>query len=111
MLLAGVMNWVGSNPPTTEVLVGRTTVAQGQIHLRSIWETGGEILGNRPLYEEGLEADRFLSESPGRNCMLMRGYEVVRPASADEQRYLPVFPTWGYLAIQGKAQALLQSAS
>jgi hypothetical protein len=111
MLLAGLMNWIGSTPPTAEGLAGCTTLVQGQIHLRSIWETGGEILGNRPLAEDGIEADQFLSESPGKNCMLMQGYEVIRPASAAEQCQLPAFSTWGYLFIQGKAQALAQSAA
>lgn len=111
MLLAGLMNWVGDAPPTAEDLEGCKTLAQGQIHLRSIWETGGEILGNRPLTLEGIEADQFLSESPGKSCMLMRGYEPVRLASATEQRQLPVFSTWGYLVIQSKAQALAQSAA
>ncbi len=108
MLLAGLMNWVGNSLPTAREIAGRGTVAQGQIHLRSIWGTGGEILGNRPLAEDNIEADHFLSESPGRNCMLMRGYELVRPASAEEQRNLPVFSTWGYLVIQVKAKALSQ---
>jgi hypothetical protein len=111
MLLAGLMNWVGTTPPTSEVLAGCVTHAQGQIHLRCIWETGGEILGNRPLVADGVEADLFLSESPGENCVLLQGYEPVRPASAAEQRQLPVFTTWGYLVIQGKAQALAHSAA
>ncbi len=111
MLLAGLMNWVGNSLPTAAELAGRGTVAQGQIPLCSIWETGGEILGNRPLSEDSIEADHFLSESPGRNCMLMRGYELVRPASAEEQRNLPVFSTWDYLVMQIKAQALAQRVS
>jgi hypothetical protein len=111
MLLAGLMNWVGTEPPTSEELAGCTTLAQGQIHLRSIWDTGGEILGNRSLAEDRIEADQFLSESPGKNCMLMQGYELVRSASTEEQCQLPVFTTWGYLVIQGKAQALAQSAA
>jgi hypothetical protein len=102
MLLAGLMNWVGDKPPTSEEIAGCTTIAQGQIHLRSIWETGGEVLGNRPLGEDGIELDRFLSESPGKSCMLMRGYELVRPATAEEQGRLPVFTTWGSLSFNAK---------
>ena len=111
MLLAGLMNWIGTRPPTAEDLAGGRTIAQGQIHLRSIWETGGEILGNRSLAVDGIEPDQFLSESPGKSCLLMRGYEPVRLASTEEQCQLSVFPTWGYLVIQGKAQALAQSAA
>ena len=111
MLLAGLMKWVGRNLPTNESLAGCATLAQGQIHLRSILETGGEIIGNRPLTEDKIEADLFLSESPGKNCMLMQGYEILRPASQEEQGQLPVFSTWGYLVIQRKAQALAHSAT
>jgi hypothetical protein len=39
--------------------------------------------------------------------MLMRGFETIRSATAQEQSQLPVFSTWGYLIIQGKAQALV----
>lgn len=105
MLLAGVMDWVGTSPPSVDSLAGCATRAQGQIHLRSIWETGGEILGNRPLEADGIEVGEFLSEQPGRNCMLMRGYDVVRPATSDEQLRLPVFPTWGYLVMVRLVQA------
>lgn len=111
MLLAGLMNWIGTRPPTSQALAGCATRAQGQVHLRCIWETGGDILGNRPLADDGIEADYFLSESPGKNCMLLKGYEFVRAASAAEQCQLPVFPTWGYLVIQHKAQVLAQSAA
>jgi len=109
MLLAGLMNWIGISLPTSRDLAGCRTVAQGQIHLRCIWETGGEVLGNRPLAQDEIGADQFLSESPGSNCMLMQGYELVRPASAEEQHILPVFSTWGYLVIRSKAQALARS--
>ncbi|TDM09684.1 MAG: hypothetical protein C4K60_10780 [Ideonella sp. MAG2] len=111
MLLAGLMNWIGSSPPTSASLANCTTYAQGEVHLRCIWETGGEVLGNRPLTDDGIEAALFLSESPGRNCMLMQGYEVIRPATAEEQLQLSVFSTWGYLIIQMKAQALAHSVA
>ena len=111
MLLVGLMNWIGDRPPSAEDLIGKLTVAQGQIHLRSIWETGGEIMGFRSLTEDGIEPSLFLSESPGRSCMLQRGYQVLRHATAEEQRSLEVFSTWGYLIIQHKAEALAKSAA
>ena len=106
MLLAGVMDWVGTAPPSAESIAGCATHAQGEIHLRCIRETGGEILGSRPLEADGIEVGEFLSEQPGRNCMLMRGYDVIRPASAEEQLRLAVFPTWGYLVMVGLAEAM-----
>ena len=111
MLLVGLMDWVGHEPPSAIALAGSRTVVQGEIHLRSIWETGGEILGHRPLEEEQIVPDFFLSESPGKNCMLMLGYQVLRHANDEEQRALPVFSTWGYLVIQRKAEDLAKKSA
>ncbi len=104
MLLAGLMDWIGSAPPTSESIAHHKTLKQGQIHLRSIWDTGGQILGHRVLELDGITAEQFLSESPGKGCYLLQGYECLRPASEAEQRSLPVFPTWGYLVMRNLAQ-------
>ena len=111
MLIAGLLDWIGEAPPSSEEIAGRKSVAQGQIHLRSIWETGGEILGNRPLEDDRIAPDYFLSESPGRGCFLMSGYEFLRRATEEEQRSLQVFSTWGYLIIRHKAEALAKQAA
>lgn len=111
MLIAGLMNWIGSAPPRSESLAGLKTIAQAQIHLKSILEAGGQILGNRPLELDALEPDEFLSESPGTNCLLMKGYDVIRPATSLEQGALPVLPTWGYLIIRHRAEALARNAA
>lgn len=110
MLLAGLINWLGTSCPTADSIANHRTIAQGQIHLRSIWETGGEIHGYRSIDDDGIEPDRFLSESPGKNCMLQSGYEIVRRANPDEQRTLNVLSTWGYLVILHEAEALLRNA-
>lgn len=111
MLIAGLLDWFGRAPPTAAAIAGRRAVAQGQIHLRSIWETGKEILGHRSLAEDGIEPDHFLSESPGRGCFLMIGYDLVRRANEEEQRSLAVFSTWGYLMIRHRAEALAKRAA
>jgi hypothetical protein len=43
--------------------------------------------------------------------MLLRGYEPLRRATAEEQASLPVFSTWGYLFIAHKAEELAQRAA
>jgi len=111
MLIAGLMNWIGSAPPTSGDLAGCRTVQQAQVHLRSILETGGVILGHRALALELIEPDLFLSEAKGANCWLMRGYEWLRPATPDEQNSHPVWQTWGYLIIRHRAEALAKSAA
>jgi hypothetical protein len=111
MLLCGLLNWIGNAPPNARDIAGRRTIAQGQIHLRCILETGGEILGTRPLELDGIQPGRFLSESPGGNCRLMTGYSFGRIATPTEQETLPVFPTWGYLVIRHRAEKLAQDAA
>lgn len=105
------MNWVGSAPPSASDIAGRTVVAQGQVHLRTILEAGSEITGFRSLDDDGIEPGLFLSESPGVSCMLQAGYRVLRLATEEEQLTLSVFCTWGYLSIQRRAEALAKSAS
>ncbi|MEN1958540.1 Imm26 family immunity protein [Luteimonas changyuni] len=111
LLIVGLMNWIGKTPPRADDLRGLKTVEQAQIHLRSVLETGGVILGNRPLEADKIEPDYFLSESPGKNCLLMKGYEFLRNATPEEQVTLQGFPTWGYVIIQHRAQALADSAA
>jgi len=110
MLIGGLMSWIGNRPPIEEDLSGHTTVSQAQIHIRSIQETGGVILGCRALHLENIEPALFLSETPGPKCLLMRGYEILRPATPEEQAQLPVWHTWGYLVIQQKAEELAKNA-
>jgi hypothetical protein len=111
MLIAGLLDWIDTTPPSMEAIRGRRSVAQGEIHLRAIWETGGNILGSRSLEEDGIVPDHFLSESPGRNCFLMSGYDLLRPATEEEQRSLPVFSTWGYLGIRHRAEVLARRSA
>jgi hypothetical protein len=102
--LAGLLDWVGDSPPTSDGIAGRPTIDQGGVHIKTIEHTGGALLGHRPLKPDGIEPDLFLSESPGRNCRLQRGFKTLRRATPREQRKLPVFSTWGYAVIQGIAE-------
>lgn len=44
MFIAGLMDWVGDAAPTEQDLVGRRVLAQGQAHIKTITETGGQVL-------------------------------------------------------------------
>jgi hypothetical protein len=98
--LAGLLDWVGTQPPTSEAIAGHRTLEQGHAHIRTILHTGGAILGCRPLKADSIEPSLFLSGSPGAGCMLQRGFQVLRPATLREQHELPVFCTWGYNVIR-----------
>ena len=48
------MDWVGDAPPTASALAGRGVLRQGHAHVKTIVNTGGEVLGCRDLDEDGL---------------------------------------------------------
>jgi hypothetical protein len=54
--VAGLMDWVGAVPPDAESIAGRPVVAQGKTLIEAITNTGGAILGHRPLELDGLVA-------------------------------------------------------
>jgi hypothetical protein len=50
LFIAGVINWVGSQPPTQAELFGRSVVRFAFAHLKAIAESGGQILGSTALH-------------------------------------------------------------
>lgn len=55
--IAGLMDWVGPVPPTAESIAGHDVLEQGSAHIKTITQTGGEVLGCRSLDEDRLAAD------------------------------------------------------
>lgn len=105
--LAGLMDWVGEFPPTAESIAGAKTLEQGDVHIKTIHETGldGMILGYRPLEDDGIEPSLFKSQGGfAENCMLMKGYKEIRPVTKEEWEKYPTFSTWGYLVIKNLAE-------
>ena len=96
MFVAGLLNWTGSQKPTSDDLVKCAVIEHGEVHIKTITENSGEILGKIPWDESRLEIPLSLSESPGPNCMLQRGSEILGKASPEQQENLDVFGTWGY---------------
>src|SRR5687768_1510656 len=98
--LAGLMNWIGDEPPSADSIAGYCVIKQGSVHIKTIVEIGGAILGYRSLEVDRIEPQMFLSQSPGKGCRLMQGCNVLRPATAREQKVYPVFSTWGYKVLK-----------
>lgn len=99
--LAGLLDWAGNEPPTYESIAGCKTIKQGNVHIKTIRENDGEILGFRPLEEDNLEPQLFLSQSgSGGHCFLQRGYKILRRATAEERKLYPALSTWGYKVIK-----------
>ena len=111
MFLAGLLDWVGNSPPEYDSIAGREVLEQGMAHVKTIVENMGAILGYRPLEEDGIEPQTFLSESPGQGCMLMHGYEILRPATPQEQALYSVITTWGYGVIRLLAEYYFGNAT
>ncbi|NNM14588.1 MAG: hypothetical protein HKO58_09695 [Gammaproteobacteria bacterium] len=102
--IAGLLNWTGTKKPIGDDLKDCEVLEHGQAHIKSIVETGGEILGKIPWKESRLEIPLSLNESPGRNCMLRRGNEILGKASSKQQKELEVFGTWGFKFISRLAE-------
>ena len=54
-VIVGLLDWVGSAPPTTDDIAGARVLAWGLTRVQAISNSGGVVLGNRPLVEDGLE--------------------------------------------------------
>jgi hypothetical protein len=94
--LAGLLNWTGDIPPSSERIAGCQTIDQGEVHICVIGNNGGEILGWRPLEEDAIEPWLFLSQRmvlPG--CTVQQGYRYLRPATLEDGQKYPVFSWWG----------------
>ena len=52
--IAGLLDWVGSEPPTAESIAGAPLLEAGHAHIATISEEGGTVLGARALESDGL---------------------------------------------------------
>jgi hypothetical protein len=95
MFLAGLLNWHGDVAPTSETIAGASCLAQGQAHLKTILETGGNILGQRPLELDGIEPWEFRGAHCHVNSDVCRGLLPTRPQLPTDD-VLPILSTWGY---------------
>jgi len=102
MFVAGLMDWVGDDPPTAESIHGASILNFGSAHIRTIREHGQHILGIRPLETDDFEAMMCLSAQHG--GYLQRGYTVLRRATQEEVERLTVLSTWGYDIVAALAE-------
>jgi hypothetical protein len=96
--LAGLMDWSGDARPTSEAIAGCSVIEQGQVHIKTIKENGGEILGFRDLALDGIEPSLF-RDSWGATYV-QRGFDCLRPFDRKKDADLPVFSTWGFGVIK-----------
>lgn len=102
--LAGLLDWHSSNKPDYDSIAGSQVIAHGEVHIKTIQENGGEVLGLRPLSLDHIEIPFTLAQSPGSGCRLRQGFQLLGIATLEQQTKLPVFSTWGYGVIKTRAE-------
>lgn len=100
----GLMDWNESYPPSTEYSVGIDIIDHGQVHVKTIRECSSAIVGHRDLEIDNIDTPLSLDESPGSNCHLRKGLDILRVATPEEQKTLKIFSTWGYNVLKIKAE-------
>jgi hypothetical protein len=100
--LAGLMDWWGLKPPTSERIAGRGVVTQGGADIKTIVATGGQVLGFRDLSLDHIEPTLF-RDAWNATCV-QRGYDYMRPFDRRMDASLPVYSGWGYLVIKRIAE-------
>jgi hypothetical protein len=91
IFVAGLLNWIGDAPPSSNAISGAGMLAHGAVHIRTISSNSGQILGCRDLDLDRIELPLTLSERNG--PLLMRGFQVVGNATPEQRQTLPVFST------------------
>jgi hypothetical protein len=77
------------------------------MHVKAITQTGGMVLGLRPLEVDELISPLLLSAQGGRGTRLMRGAQHLRIAKPADLGSYPVLGFWGYDFIRQLAEELL----
>ena len=92
----GLHTWVGTDLPSVDAEMGEKFIQIGLMHIRSIIESGGSILGERPLERDGIQMPMFLPACGGEGTMLLSGATHLRPALRREWGTMPILGLWGY---------------
>ena len=94
--IAGLLDWCGNSPPAFESIAGAALLDHGEVHIKTIAESGCEIIGVRPLEIDGIDVPLSLDESPGPNCHLRQRYIRLGLATNEQQENLRGLRTCGY---------------
>jgi len=100
--LGGLLDWSSSNVPTGNAIAGCPVLEQGVMHVMAIQTTGGKLLGNRPLEDDGLEPLLVCHDG-----MISKGFTPVRKWQVADGQTIAGLSWWGYDVIQIRANVLL----
>ena len=113
-LLAGLMGWVDTRPPTSESIAGHKLIDQVICHVEGIELN---ILGHRSLQEDGLEPLLWLDardgnyHNPNKRPSLMKGLDMLREATAREYHQLreqDLVQCWGSIGVGYRSKDTLE---
>lgn len=76
-----LLDWLGNEPPTDEDIAGRSVLCWALTRWEAISKTGGQVLGHRPLAEDGIEAPR-LTLAVGEKSSVWAWHTIVKRAEA-----------------------------
>ena len=99
LFLAGLLDWHGLAEPDASSIAGAKCIRQAKTHIKCIKETGGAILGIRPLELDGISPLLFRSGLGEEQGWVMKGLDYVRKV-ATRDKDLPQLSIWGYLFIR-----------
>jgi hypothetical protein len=109
--LAGLMEWSGSQPPTSDAIARRGILAQGRMHIAAIRDAGSLIIGQRDLELDAITGLREVSHRGGGTVWLYEGGLRLRQATAEEASTLPVMSVWGRRSTLTSAGGWLRSVT
>ncbi|QIZ83957.1 hypothetical protein HF888_06825 [Bermanella marisrubri] len=98
LLLVGLHDWSGSKHPSQVDIHECPIIEQGVLHINSISHVGGEIIGFKPLQEDGLKP--FLQVEAG---YLLDGFENLGSIPSEEYCNYTRRTTYGLNSISLKA--------
>ena len=103
VFLAALLEWHGATEPDENNIALAKCIAQGKAHIKTIKETGGAVLGLRPLECDGVEPWLFRGARGHQNSYVSYGLEPKREQEEGDQD-LPILSVWGYKYIQALAE-------
>lgn len=98
-ILVGLHDWNGERFPTSEDIHGCKIIEQGVMHINSIGHVGGEIVGHKPLEDDGLKP--IIQFEAG---YLINGFTYYKKIPIVEGEQYSKRTTYGLNVIKGLAE-------
>src|SRR5262249_13355082 len=89
-IVAALLSWCEPQPPTTDTIAGARVIEYGIAHVKTVRESGGMLLGHRPLDADGL--DQLLNDRDMRNVNVWGYLSIEYLAHEHFGRHFPEDP-------------------